>query len=105
MAATKSYTFAPGAVNANTPTNLPADAPHFLRLTSVLVLTEASGGSASTASPAYAQVITSGTPSANQFLLTTGANGQQQWEYGSATTTGTVFVLIGFVEGTLARVS
>jgi hypothetical protein len=105
MAAVKSYTFVPGAVAANTPTNMPPDAPLFQRVTSVVVLTEASGGTASTTSPVEATVIYSGVPAAGQFLLTTGPNGQQQWEYGSATTAGTVFVIQGFTQGALARVS
>jgi len=98
-----SYTFVPGAVAANTPTAMPADAPIFQRLTSVVVLTEAAGGTASTTSPVQATVLQSGTPAAGDIVLGVGADGGQTWEYGSATTDGTVFVFAGDAPGTLVQ--
>lgn len=91
------YTFVPGAVAASTLTALPADCPNFDHLTSVVVQTGASGGTASTTSPTQAvidQNAYSGT--AGHFFL----NPQtRQWEYGTATTTGTVFTLHGPEKG------
>lgn len=98
-----SYTFVPGAVNANTPTALPPDAPRFYRVTSVVVETEAAGGTASTTSPAQATVVESvpsGGLAAGQFYLN---NTNNQWQFGSATTAGTVLTLIGFAYGELTR--
>ena len=109
MAAVTIYEFAPGAVAANTPTTLPGDAPIFQRLTSVLVQTEADGGTASTTSPAQAtveQTIPSGGLAAGAFALAgVNSDGVQQWQYGSATTAGTVLTIIGFAQGHLGRVS
>lgn len=99
------YAFVPGAVSANTPTALPADAPVFQRLSSVAVLTGASGGTASTTAPAQATVIQSGTPAAGEIALGVGADGGQTWEYGSATTDGTVFLFHGDAPGTLVATS
>jgi len=105
-----SYTFVPGAVAANTATALPADAPRFQRITSVAVQTEASGGTASTTSPAQATVVTtvpSGGLTAGQFYYTDPSygTGSGTWQYGSATTTGTVFTLHGYVYGEQSRVA
>lgn len=98
-----SYTFVPGAVAANTPTDFPADFPKFASVTSVAVQTEASGGTASTTSPIQATVVStvpSGGLAAGQFaFLPTGNSGAPQWQYGSATTTGTVFVIEGKLKG------
>jgi hypothetical protein len=97
------YAFVPGAVAANTPTAMPADAPLFQRVTSVVVLTEASGGTASTTSPVQAQVVysvPSGGLTGTQFYYNPTTN---QWQYGSATTTGTVFIVQGFTQGALGR--
>jgi hypothetical protein len=100
-----SYAFVPGAVAANTLTALPADAPNFDHLTSVVVLTEAAGGTASTTSPIQATVVASvpsGGLAAGQFYL----NPQtRQWQYGTATTAGTVFILIGPLEGEYENVA
>lgn len=101
------YTFVPGAVAANTPTALPGDAPRFRLLTSVVVQTEAAGGTASTTSPVQAQVAQTVPPGglgANQFALLYGQR-PQQWQFGSATTAGTVLTLIGYAQGELPVVS
>jgi hypothetical protein len=92
----------PGAVAANTPTNLPADFPPITRVTSVLVLTEAAGGTASTTSPALASPVVnkvglSGTTLAAGAFAFDPVN--RQWQYGSATTAGTVFILEGLMQG------
>jgi len=106
----RSYTFVPGAIAANTPTAMPADAPRFQRITSVTVLTEASGGTASTTSPTEATVVSavpSGGLAANQFYFTNPSYGAGTgtWQYGSATTTGTVFILHGYAFGEQPRVA
>ena len=99
------YAFVPGAVTANTPTALPADAPVFQRLSSVVVLTGAAGGTASTTAPAQATVIQSGTPTSGEIVLGVGTDGGQTWEYGSATTDGTVLLFQGDAPGTLVATS
>lgn len=99
------YSFVPGAVAANTPTNLPADAPDFILLQSCVVETHATGGVASTTSPAQAtvvQTIPTGGLQAGQFAID---YANRRWQYGSATTAGTVFVLHGFVRGEVGRVA
>lgn len=91
------YTFVPGVVVAGTLTNLPADAPNFDHLTSVVVETGATGGVASVTSPIQAvidQNVYSGT--AGHFFLNPQS---RQWEYGTATTAGTVFILQGPEQG------
>lgn len=101
MAATVSYSFAPGAIAAATATALPADAPKFWRVTSVLVRTGASGGTASTTSPAQAtveQTLPAGGVTGSEFYLDAA---DQQWQYGTATTDGTTFTIIGFPYGSL----
>lgn len=104
-----SYSFAPGAVAANTATAMPSDAPRFQYVTSCLVQTEADGGTASTTSPSQATVkqsVPSGGLSAGDICFTqTSTDGEQEWEYGSATTAGTVFTVIGFLVGDLQQVS
>jgi len=91
------FTFVPGVVVVSTLTALPADAPNFDHLTSVVVETGAAGGTASTTSPIQAVVdqdVYSAT--ADHFFL----NPQSRmWEYGTATTAGTVFTLIGPEQG------
>ena len=97
------YTFVPGAVAANTPTAMPADAPLYQRVTSVAVLTEAAGGTASTTSPVQAQVVysvPSGGLTGTEFYYNAATN---QWQYGSATTDGTVLIVQGFTQGALGR--
>ena len=95
----KAYTFAPGAVSASTATALPSDAPQYQIVTSVLVQTEASGGTASTTSPTEATVVYSipgGGLGSNDFYLDPD---KQEWQYGSATTSGTVFDMHGLTIG------
>lgn len=99
------YAFAPGAVAANTPTAMPADAPKFYQVTSVVVLTEASGGTASTTSPVQATVVTeipTGGLTGDEFYFDNQTN---EWQYGSATTAGTVFLVNGFAYGEMGRTS
>ncbi len=92
-----SYKFVPGVVVAGTLTALPADAPNFDHLNSVVVETQAAGGVASTTSPLQATVdqnVYSATP--GHFFLNPQS---RQWEYGTATTAGTVFTLQGPEKG------
>ncbi|NMP22204.1 hypothetical protein [Sulfobacillus harzensis] len=99
------YAFVPGAVAANTATAMPGDAPAFYSVTSVVVLTEATGGTASTTSPVQATVvdaIPAGGLGATDFYLDTATNA---WQYGSATTDGTVFLMNGFEVGQMGRTS
>lgn len=109
MADTIPYQFAPGAVAANTATTMPSDAPHFQYVTSVLVQTDADAGTASTTEPAQATVkqsVPTGGLAAGDIALTqVDSDGNQEWQYGSATTAGTVFTVIGFVAGRLQQVS
>lgn len=99
------YAFVPGAVAANTATAMPGDAPEFYSVTSVVVLTEAAGGTASTASPAQATVVETvpaGGLAAGDFYFDAATNA---WQYGSATTDGTVFLVNGFEFGQMGRTS
>lgn len=89
----RNYEYAPGAVAASTATALGSDAPAFGIVTSVLVQTEAAGGTASTTSPVEATIVQSATGlGANDFYWDAST---QKWQYGSATTDGTVFTIRG----------
>ena len=95
----KAYTFAPGKISSSTATALPSDAPQYQIITSVLVQTEADGGTASTTSPAQASVvysIPSGGLGSNDFYLDPD---KQEWQYGSSTDDGTVFDVHGLTIG------
>lgn len=97
------YALVPGAVAASTATALPADAPQFYRVTSVVVMTEATGGTASTTSPSQAtvvQTVPQGGLGATDFYLD---NSNNNWEFGSATTGGTVFIITGDAYGEIGR--
>ena len=99
------YTFVPGAVNANTPTPLPPDAPRFFRVTSVVDETEAAGGTASTTSPVQLvveQSLPAGGLAAGQFYLNPMT---QEWQVGTATTAGTVLTIQGFAWGEIGTVA
>ena len=99
------YIVLPGAVAANTATAFPSDAPTFGELTKVVVLTEAAGGAASTTGPVTPAVITSGTPTGEQILLGVGTDGSQTWEYGEATTDGTVMFFLANAPGAFTQTS
>ncbi len=100
--------FPQALVSGNVATQLPADAPDFAVLTSVLVETDGlASGVAATAGPVKAtpvlnQPLASGT--ATQFnLLTSGVSAASgfplgEWAYGSPTTSGTVFTLVGLTQ-------
>lgn len=99
-----SWTILPGTVSDNTATALPNYAPPFVALKQVLVETEASGGTASTTSPTLADIVTSvpsGGLTGTQFYLDPST---QEWQYGSATDSGTVIVLEGWEYGQLSQV-
>ena len=99
------YTFVPGAVAANTPTALPADAPRFFRVTSVVDQTEAAGGTASTTSPVQLTVeqsVPTGGLAAGEFYLNPMT---QEWQVGTATTAGTVLTITGFAWGEISTVA
>ncbi len=100
-----SWKVLPGAVDANTATALPNYAPQFMALKQVLVETEASGGTASTTSPVQATIVTSlpaGGLTGTQFYLDPAT---QEWQYGSATDSGTIIDIEGWEFGQLSRVS
>jgi len=98
-------TFVPGAVAANTPTALPAYFPRFARVVAVTDQTEASGGTASTTPPVELTVVSSvpsGGLAAGQFYL----NPQtQQFQVGTALTTGSVLTIKGYAFGRVPQVA
>ena len=98
-----SYTFVPGAVASGTATALPADAPRYLKVASVVSQVEAAGGTASTTSPSQLTVVTTATGIASgDFYLDPTT---QEYQVGTALTAGAVLTLHGWEYGELAQVS
>jgi len=99
MPAVVEYTWAPGAVAVNTATALPATFPKFDRAVGATNQTEASGGTASTTSPAE-MTVTNGTsaPASGQNLTVDPVG--RTFQTGVAFTAGTVLTLKVFLKGT-----
>jgi len=101
----RSYSFVPGAVAANTATALPAAAPRYLKVASVVLQVEAAGGTASTTSPSQLTVVTSvptGGLAAGDFYWDPVT---QQYQVGTALTDGAVLTLHGWEYGEFSMVS
>lgn len=99
------FSFLPGAVNASTATAVPDNWPDFDYIDGVIVETEASGGTASVTSPTNATVvyaIPAGGLAATDFYYDSNT---RQWQYGTATTTGTVFRVQGPKVGQRTKVA
>ena len=98
------YSFLPGVLAVNTSAGFPADMPAFGEITSVVVTTGASGGTASTTSPANLTPTTTGkgaVPAGDLFYDPV----DRSYQLGAAATTGTEITVKGRVRGSYSVTS